>query len=94
MQHTITYKESKYGFSLDGIEATYKGVFAVIATGDTWVSIYSIESSNPGKGEAQEFIDILRKDYPDKELCASIPMNNVIKHIFDKKKVKYDSSDL
>lgn len=85
----IRYKQV-HSMGMDLIEARYKGVFMQLAEGDDWVSIYLVESSNPGKGEVQQMIDIIRGDYPTKRLTASAPLNDVIKHIFDKKGVEYE----
>ena len=76
-------------------KATYKGVTMQLAQGDEpkdqkpWVSIFMMESTNPNKGECQEMIDLIRKDFPDRRLCASVPLNPIAQHIFDKKKVEY-----
>lgn len=83
---------------LDGwvYHATYKGVFMEFALGEKdeqqsqpWISIYMMISGNPRKGECQEMIDLIKKDFPDRKLCASVPMNEIAKHIFDKKGVEY-----
>jgi hypothetical protein len=72
---------------------TYKGVRATVAFGDDWVSIYSIWSINERKGEAQEFIRLLKKYFPDKKLYSSIPLNDVWKHICDKYEIAYQDED-
>lgn len=55
-------------------EAAYKGVEASLAVDTTSVMICSIESSNPGKGEAQEMIKQLQKDHPGK-VVQGYPLN-------------------
>ena len=66
------------------LEGKHKDVVITLAVGDEWVSIYSIESDNPGHGEAQEAIQEIRKDFPTMELWGSTPLNDTIGHIFDK----------
>jgi hypothetical protein len=69
--------------------ATHKSVEMSLARTRNWVPIYSIESKNQNKGEAQEAITLLKEEYPDKEVWGSIPINPIIKHIFDKLQIKY-----
>lgn len=79
--------------------ATYKGVFMELGVGDEpkerkpWVSIFLIKSENRNKGECQEMIDLIRKDFPDRRLCGSPPLNPIAQHIFDKKGVEYSLSE-
>lgn len=84
----IKYKQIK-SMGMDLIEGYYKGVYMQLAVGKDWVSIYLVESKNPGQGEVQQMIDLVRGDYPGKRLTASAPLNNAMKHIFDKKGVEY-----
>ncbi len=70
--------------------AVYKGVEAVIASDKNWVSIYAIQSKNKNKGEAQEFINELKKIIGKKELWSSVPINNIWKHICNKLQIKYN----
>ena len=70
-------------------EARYKGVVATLAEGEGWVSIYSIESQNRQKGEVNEFIGLLRQDYPDKELWSSVPLNSIWDYIAHKNGIKH-----
>lgn len=48
-----------------------------------------MESTNKGKGECQEMIDLLREDFKDKELYSSPPLGDIPRHILDKKGVEY-----
>jgi len=70
-------------------DAFYKGVTFNVCIDEKTVSIWTIESKNQGKGEVQEMIDLLKKDFPDKEIFGSVPLNPVAKHIFDKKGIKH-----
>ena len=74
---------------METINAFYKGVFMNLAEGDDWVSIYLCESKNKGKGEVQEMIGLLREDFRGKKVCGSVPLNPVMKHIYDKCNVEY-----
>lgn len=73
------------------LDVFYKGVTLNICINEdnNWLSIWLIDSKNSGKGEVQEAIDLLRKDYPDKEFYGSIPLNDTVKHIFIKKNIKF-----
>ena len=71
------------------IVARHKGVLMTLAEGDDWISIYSCESKNEGKGEVQEAIEIIKKDYP-KKLYGSVPLNPAMKHIYKKMGVNYE----
>ena len=84
----ITYKELPPMFG-GAKEAKYKGVTADIATGDSWVSIISIESSNRRRGEVNEFIALLKQEYPNKELWSSVPLNNIWDYIAHKHGIKH-----
>lgn len=86
----IQYEEVN-GLLMDGpiLRATHKGVQIDIVEGDDWVSIWTMISTNPGKGECQEMIGLVRQDFPGKTLCGSIPLNPVAQHIFDKCGVDY-----
>ena len=70
-------------------EARYKGVVATIAEGEDWVSIYTIESQNKQNGEVNEFINLLRQDYPNKKLWSSVPLNSIWDYIAHKHKIKH-----
>ncbi len=88
IRNKITYKELPPMFG-GAKEARYKGIEADIAVGDTWVSIITIESSNRCKGEANEFIALLKQEYPDKELWSSVPLNKVWDYIAHKNGIKH-----
>ncbi len=87
---TITYRRV-YDEDLRSeiTEARYKGVIMKLDEWDDMVFIHGMESSNKGKGECQEMIDLLRKDFKGKRLCSSPPVSDASKHILDKKGVDY-----
>lgn len=66
------------------LEGRYEGVRITIAVSPEWVSIYEIYSSNPGQGEATRALEELKRDYPDKDIFSSIPLNDIARHLFEK----------
>lgn len=78
---------------MDVIKATYKGVEMTLAEGDSWVCIYSCESKNKGKGEVQEMIELIKKDFPGKQLNGSVPLNPTMEHIYKKCGVYYEDGE-
>lgn len=82
--------EKYNGAGMETINAFYKGVFMNLAEGGDWVSIYLCESKNKGKGEVQEMIELLRDDFKGKKICGSVPLNPIMKHIYDKCNVEYN----
>jgi hypothetical protein len=87
MKITYTPKNSP---SLRGkVEAYYKSVFMELYVAEEGVCIDGVNSSNPGQGEFQEMIDLLREDFRGKELSASVPVNPIAKHVLDKKGIVY-----
>lgn len=87
----IVYEKNQQ-MGMETIDAYYKGVFMNLAEGHDWVSIYLCESKNKGKGEVQEMIKLLREDFKGKKVCGSVPLNPVMKHIYDKCGVDYIDS--
>lgn len=69
--------------------ARYKKVFMQVAEWPDRISIYEMISGNPGKGECQDMIRLLKKDFPGRIVYGSVPMNKTAKHIFDKHKILY-----
>lgn len=65
----------------------YKGVRMTLWENDGNVSIYSCESKNRGKGEVQEAIQYLKDNY--KIVYGSVPLNETMKHIYQKMGVVY-----
>lgn len=74
---------------MDLTVAEHKGVVISLGEGDDWVSIYSCISIEEGRGNTQEAIAIIKNDYKGKELCGSVPLNDAMKHIYDKLGVNY-----
>jgi hypothetical protein len=73
----------------DVIQASHKGVtLDFIIDKDSLMIIYLV-SNNSNKGEAQEALNLLKADYPDKHVIATIPLCSAAKHIFDKLAIEY-----
>jgi hypothetical protein len=86
----ITYRQVRDdGLRREITEAQYKGVIMKLEEFNDLVFIYGMESSNEGKGECQEMIDLLKEDFKEKKLCSSPPVSSASKHILDKKGVNY-----
>ena len=80
----------EYSPTLRGkVDAYYKQVSMELYISDEGVCIDGMNSDNPGHGECQEMMDLLREDFKDKELCGSPPVSDASKHIFDKKGIEY-----
>ncbi len=74
---------------MDLILAKHKSCVITLGEGDDWISIYSCKSSEKGKGHATEAILIIKENYKHKKLMGSVPLNNVMKHVYDKCGVEY-----
>lgn len=70
-------------------EASHKSVTMSICVDKSWVSIWSLQSENEGKGEADEAILELKKLYPNKPIYASIPLHPAAEHLFQKHAIIY-----
>jgi len=81
-------KENALG--LDLIIAEHKGVVMSLCEGDDWISIYTCESENEGKGYTQEAIELVKCNFYPKKIFGSVPLNTVMKHIYDKTGVIYE----
>lgn len=84
----IRYKDENM-MGMDLLIATYKGVRMSLGQGEDWISIYSCDSKNEGKGEVQEMIKLLKEDFPKKRLCGSVPLHPAMKHIYEKFNIDY-----
>ena len=79
-----------YSPSMRGkVMAQFKHVFMELEISDDLVFIWGMESSNPGKGECQEMIALLKEDFKGKKFGSSPPVNEASKHILEKMGVNY-----
>jgi hypothetical protein len=89
-EENIRIKYNELDSTLGGaIQARYKGVWATIAEGDDWVSIYTIWSLNKRQGEVNEFIKLLKEDHPDKTMYSSVPLNPIWEYICKKHNINF-----
>jgi len=86
MQSLIEYTTKKTSLGTV-LFAKYKSV--VISMEDTGktLDILFFNSYNEGNGEGQEALEIIKKDFPDKELVGSLP-TPPMEHIYNKYGVK------
>jgi hypothetical protein len=85
----ITYVP-EHSPSLRGkVEAYHKGAYMELYIADEGVCIDGVQFTNQGNGEFQEMIDLLKEDFKGKELYGSVPVNSIVKYVFDKKGILY-----
>lgn len=69
----------------------YKGVTGTLAEEDDWATIYSVESSNQGKGECQECLKLLKEKFCNKRFGCTVALNERMRHILQKLQIhEYD----
>ena len=74
-------------------QVTYKTCNATIATGNDWATIYSIQSSEEGKGHCQELCKQAKEYYSQhgKVFGSTVALNSAMKHILQKLEIEeYD----
>ena len=98
LKSPIRYKRVAL-LGMDIIEAYYKGVvmslgFSEEGVIEPWMSIYSMESANEGRGECQEMIVQLKKDFPNVRWYASVPLCDAAEHILRKHNISFSYDEL
>jgi hypothetical protein len=65
---------------------THKSCSADFGVGDTWATLYSIESKVEGKGHATELLTEAKKQYEaqGKKFGGSVALNNRMKKIYQR----------
>lgn len=67
------------------------GVSALVAEGDGWATIYTVESAIPNKGYCQQLLLKLKEIYKDVDFGCTVALNAKMKHILEKLEIKeYD----
>lgn len=68
----------------------HKSCTAQVGTGDKWATIYSIESTEPGKGHGRELILAMQKYYESqgKTFGSSIALSTSMRHLIKKLGIK------
>jgi len=77
---------------VDGTEvitASHKGVEIDIIADSNSLMVVSLQSKNEGLGEAQEALALLKEHFSSKMMLATVPLNDVAKHLFDKLGFQY-----
>ena len=92
MDEEVVFKPiESMGMSLT--QATYKSCTANIGVGNNWATIYSISSSDEGKGHCQELCKYLKEFYTecDKVFGSTVALYPAMKHILEKLEItEYD----
>ena len=92
MEEEIVFKPiESMGMKLT--QATYKSCTANIGLGKDWATIYSISSSDEGKGHCQILCKYLKDFYNEcgKVFGSTVALNPTMKHILQKLEiVEYD----
>jgi len=65
---------------------THKSCKANIGTGNDWATIYSIDSSEQGKGHATELLTEMKNYYETKgkKFGSSVALNEKMRHLLQK----------
>lgn len=64
------------------------GVKALVAEGDGWATIYTVESTMPNKGYCQQLLLKLKEIYKDVRFGCTVALNDKMKHILQKLEIK------
>jgi hypothetical protein len=80
----IHYKQ-KTNSGIQIVEITYRHVYIELLHDEEWISIHVIKTTN--MNELRQVIDIIRGDFPNKQLMSSAPVNDEIKQVFIDKNI-------
>lgn len=64
------------------------GVEVLVAEGDGWATIYTVDSSMPNKGYCQQLLLKLKEIYKDVNFGCTVALNDKMKHILQKLEIK------
>ena len=64
------------------------GVSVLVAEGNGWATIYTVESEIPNKGYCQELLLELKEIYKDVKFGYSVALNSKMRHILKKLEIK------
>lgn len=64
------------------------GVEALVVEGEGWATVYTVESSMPGKGYCQQLLLKLKHIYKDVNFGSTVALNDRMKHILRKLNIK------
>lgn len=60
------------------------GVEVLVAEGDGWATIYTVDSSIPNKGYCQQLLLQLKEIYKDVRFGCTVALNDKMRHILQK----------
>lgn len=61
-----------------------KGVEVLVAEGEGWATIYTVDSSIPNKGYCQQLLLQLKEIYKDVRFGCTVALNDKMRHILQK----------
>lgn len=64
------------------------GVEVLVAEGDGWATIYTVDSSIPNKGYCQQLLLKLKDIYKDVNFGCTVALNDKMRHILQKLEIK------
>lgn len=64
------------------------GVEVLVAEGEGWATIYTVESIFPNKGYCQSLLSKLKEVYKDVEFGCTVALNDKMRHILTKLNIK------
>ena len=81
-------KDLSMGFVCD--KCTHESCTAIVAIGDEWATIYSIESKTEDKGHASELLVEMKKHYEalGKEFGSTVALNKKMRYLLEKFQIK------
>ena len=64
------------------------GVSVLVAEGEGWATIYTVESGIPDKGYCQQLLLKLKEIYKDVDFGCTVALNPKMNHILEKLQIK------
>ena len=91
-QFLMTAEINQMGMPLTAYK--WKGAYCEVGVGDDLATVYICESENPGHGEMQMLLKLVKNIYKDKTFGCTVALNETMKHILQKLGIKEYSEDL
>lgn len=66
----------------------WKSCVTEVSEGESWATIYSIASSEQGKGHATELLTKLKEIYKGKKFGGTVALNDTMSHLYKKLDIK------
>jgi len=90
-QFLMTAEINQMGMPLTAYK--WKGAYCEVGVGDSWATVYICESSNPGHGEMQTLLSLVKNIYRNKDFGCTVALNETMKHILQKLGIKEYSEE-